>query len=137
MTDGAGLPHAIVIADEEQRSETGEPSLQSGLGDLLSGKVDALVDDLHARIAGSQRHLLGAVGVTVDHRLSDQDLHPVPKFLGDLVDPLVHLLEQLRVAGRGGFADPGGLAVVTGRIAQDARPLAGRGRPWRLRSSSA
>ena len=76
-------------------------------GDLLGGQADALVDDLHADVAGAHGDLLGAVGVAVEAGLADEDLHRAAERLADAVD----LVAQLgHVVGRrrgGGLADAG------------------------------
>ncbi len=95
-------------------------------GDLRRGQPDPLVDDLHARVAGADGDLLGAVRVPVEPGLADQDLEPAAQ---RLADPR-HLLAQLghRGAGRrrGGLADAGRRPVGAERVAQRLRPLAGR-----------
>ena len=75
-----------VRAGEDREADHVDVLLQRRLGDLLGGQADALVDHLHAGVAGAQGDLLGAVGVPVEAGLADQDLDPVPDLLGDLVD---------------------------------------------------
>ena len=73
--------------------------------DLRGREPDALVDDLHARVARADRDLLGAVGVPVEPRLADEDLHAAAELLADARD-LVAQLRELLAAGAGAAASP-------------------------------
>ena len=110
-----------------ERPTTSTSSCDRRGGDLLGRQADPLVDDLHADVAGAQGDLLGAVRVAVEAGLADQDLDPVAELLGDLVDPLAGLGQQLPVAGGRRAADAGRAAVGAEDLAQGLRPLAGRG----------
>ena len=68
--------------------------LQRRGGDLRGGQADAFVDDVHARVAGAHRDLLGAVGVAVQAGLADEDLRPAAELLLQARD-LVAQLAQL------------------------------------------
>src|SRR6202042_2604104 len=95
--------------------------LQGRGGDLGRGEADALVDHLHAGVAGAQGDLLGSVGVAVEAWLADQDLDPVADLLGDLVDPRANRIQLLAIGGRRGAADAGRSAVGAEGLAQDFR----------------
>ena len=84
---------------------TWTPSCSAERGDLRRGQADALVDDVHAGVAGAHRDLLGAVGVAVEARLADEDLQPPPERLGDAVDLVAQLLEPV-VARPAAVASP-------------------------------
>ena len=56
------------------RPTTWTPSCSARRGDLRGRQPDALVDDVHAGVAGAHGDLLGAVGVAVEARLADEDL---------------------------------------------------------------
>src|SRR6187200_844026 len=100
------LRHQLQVgAGEDREADDVDVLLQGGLGNLLGGEADALVDHLHAGVAGPQGDLLGAVGVPVESGLADQDLDPVADLLGDRVDAAADLLELLAVGGGGGAAD--------------------------------
>ena len=49
--------------------------LERRIDDLARGQADAFVDHFHAGIACPHRNLLGPVGMAVQARLADQDLH--------------------------------------------------------------
>ena len=53
-------------------------------GDPRRRQPDALVDHVHAGVAGAHGDLLGAVRVAVEARLADQDLDAAPERLGHL-----------------------------------------------------
>ena len=56
------------------RPTTWTPSWTRRRGDLRRRQADALVDDVHARVACANGDLLGAVGVAVEAGLADEDL---------------------------------------------------------------
>src|SRR6202000_1461564 len=87
-----------VGAGEDREADHVDVLLQGRGGDLLGREADALVDDLHADVAGAQGDLLGAVGVAVEARLADQDLDPVADRLRGLLDPAA---DRGELGGRG------------------------------------
>ena len=87
-------------AGEDRESDDVDVLLDRRGGDLLRGQPDALVDHLHADVAGADGDLLGAVRVPVEAGLADQDPQAVADPLGELVDPGADRREQLLVAGR-------------------------------------
>ena len=58
---------------EDRQADQVDVLVARGGRDLLGREPDALVDDLHARVARRDRDLLGAVGVTVEPGLADED----------------------------------------------------------------
>ena len=58
---------------EHREADEVDVFVACGGRDLLGRQPDALVDDLHARVARRDRDLLGAVGVAVEPGLADQD----------------------------------------------------------------
>src|SRR5512146_1869542 len=87
---------------------------------------DALGDDLEAGVARAYRDLLGAVGMAVEARFSNQHLEAAAETARDLVDALPHRLERLLIAERrGGAADAGGRAPIAERFSQRVAPFAG------------
>ena len=134
-----GRDQLAVRAREDRQADDVDALLQRAGGDLRRRQPDALVDDVHADVAGAHGDLLGAVGVPVEARLADEDLQPPPDRLADAVDLVAQLLER-RGVGRAGrrLADAGGRAVLAEGLAQRAGPLAGgRARAARRRSSPA
>ena len=104
------------------------------VGDLGRSQADALIDDIHAGVAGAHRDLLGPVGVAVEAGLADEELDPATEGFADALDLLAHLGHVL-AGDRGGLADPGRGAVLAKRVAQRLGPLAGASpRPGRRRS---
>jgi hypothetical protein len=93
--------------------------------DLRGRQADALVDDVHAGVAGPHGDLLGAVGVPVQARLADQDLQPPAERLGDPVDLVAAAPRGGRPRLRQSPPHAGGRAVGTEDLAQRLRPLAG------------
>ena len=121
-----GRPHALHhLADERQvrAREDREPDhvhrlLERRVDDLRRGQADALVDHLHAAVAGAHRDLLGAVGMAVEAGLADQELDPPPEARARRLDRGAHLRE-----------------VAHRRRRRRARPRSGRGTRRRPRAS--
>ena len=68
------LGHQLEVAAREDRQADHVDVLVAGDGrDLLGRQADALVDDLHAGVAGGHGDLLGAVGVAVEAGLGHQE----------------------------------------------------------------
>src|SRR5262249_1280561 len=100
--------------------------LQRRSGDLRRGQANPLVYDVHARVARADRDLLGAVGVTVEARLADQDLGASPEPLLQLCD-LGSQIAEVLLRDRRRLA-PHGPAAVPPRAAGAPRPPPPRGR---------
>jgi hypothetical protein len=98
---------------------------ERGVDDLLRRQADALVDDLHARVAGAHGDLLGAVGMAVEAGLADEQLDaPAERFDTRSTSRADRASEA---AGRArGAADAGRRAV----LAEDARAGVGPIRRW-------
>ena len=86
-------------AGEDREADHVDVLLDGGVGDLLRRQADALVDHLHAHVAGADGDLLGAVRVAVEAGLADQDPDRVADLLGDLGDLVADLAEQVAVHG--------------------------------------
>ena len=93
--------------------------------DLGRRQADAVVDHLHAGVAGAQRDLLGAVGMAVEAGLADDE----PRRLAELLAELRHhrggcpfVAPAVAVLG----ADAGRRAV----LAEDARAASRPIRRW-------
>ena len=99
-----------------------------GARDARRREANALVDHVHARVAGAHGDLLGAVRMAVQARLANQDLHPAPEALGHPLDAVAE--RGQRIVGRRGHrvADPGRRAVLAEHRSQGRGPLA-RGGP--------
>jgi hypothetical protein len=117
-----------VRAREDRQAHHVDALLERAGGDLRRRQPDALVDDVHADVAGAHGDLLGPVGMPVEARLAHEDLQPPPDRLAHPVDLLAQLLERRRVAGPGrGLAHAGGSAELAEGSAQGVGPLAGGG----------
>ena len=80
--------HQLHVRAGEDRQPDAVHVLGDGGGDdLLGGQPDALVDHLEARVASAYGDLLGAVGVTVEAGLADQQPQPAAELLAGLPDP--------------------------------------------------
>jgi hypothetical protein len=82
-----------VRARQDRQADDVDPLLQRGGDDLRGGQADPFVDDLHPDVTRTQGDLLGAVGVTVEPRLADEDLDPAPERLADAGDLLAQGIE--------------------------------------------
>ncbi len=96
------------------------------IDDFGGGQADAVIDHVHAGVARPHRHLLGAVGMAVEPRFSDQDFRPPSEFarhpidLGaQVVDALAVIACCMRNARRG--------AIFTEAPAQHFAPFPGGG----------
>ena len=68
------LGHELeVAAREDRQAHDVDVLVAGGRGDLLGREPDAGVHDLHARVACRHGDLLGAVRVTVEARLGDEE----------------------------------------------------------------
>ena len=114
-----------VRAGQDREADHVHALLGGRAGDLGRGQPDALVDDVHAGVAGPDGDLLGAVGVPVEARLADQELQPAAERLAEPLD-LVAQLGHVLAGDRGRLADAGGRAV----LAEHARAASGTTRRW-------
>ena len=132
-----GGPHLLEHVRDELHVRAGqdrEPHAVHVLGhgrsdDLLRGQPDSLVDDLEAGVAGAYGDLLGAVGVSVEPGLPDEQPQPSADLLAGglhLLADLGELLAGLGHADRSG--DAGRCTELPEHLTQRAGPLP-RGRP--------
>ena len=92
--------------------------------DLLGREPDALVDHLEARVARTYGDLLGAVGVTVEPRLADQQPQPAAQLLAGRPHPVADGGQLGAGLGHAdGAADAGGSPELAEHLAQRAGPL--------------
>src|SRR5258706_10877260 len=116
-----------VRARQDREADQVHALLQSGVHDLVGSESNALVDDLHARVAGEYRDLLRAARVTVEAGLADEQLQPAAQLLRDLVDARADRGELRQVAARRhGRVDARRRAVLAVHGAQRVGPLARR-----------
>src|SRR3954470_19252169 len=116
------LGHQLeVAAGEDRDAHDVDVLVPGGGGDLLGREPDALIDDLHARVAGGDGHLLGAVGVTVEAGLGHQQTRGAARQPAQLLGQLAEAV----LAPANGGADPRGRPVLAKDLAEGARPLAG------------
>ena len=87
-------------------------------------EADAVIDHLHAGIAGARGDLLGAVGMAVEAGLADQEFQPPAELFRHAVDLGADVVEAFGVVAHGG-ADAGRRAVFAERRAQRKAPFAG------------
>ncbi len=98
----AQQPHGLgdqleVRAGEDRKADDVDVLVARRGRDLLGREADALVDHLHADITGTNRDLLGAVGMPVEPGLADEDARAVADPLGERVDALADRAEKLLV----------------------------------------
>jgi hypothetical protein len=79
--------------DRIDRPTTMHAFLQRGVDDLGRRQADALVDDLHAGIAGAHGDLLGAVGMAVEARLADEEFDAAAELPSTRARHLAHGFE--------------------------------------------
>ena len=65
---------ATCAARQDREADHVHALLERGVDDCAGRQADALVDHLHAAVAGAHGDLLGAVGMAVEAGLADQDL---------------------------------------------------------------
>src|SRR6185503_21100450 len=94
------------------------------IDDLLGRQPDALVDHLHAGIAGAHRDLLGAVGVAVEPGLADEERHSPPELARDAIDAGANVVKSTDVVAHR-LTDTGRRAVFPEGFAQRPAPFAG------------
>jgi hypothetical protein len=63
--------------------------------DLARGQADALIGDVHPAVARAEGDLLGAVGMTVEARLADEELQPTPEAVATRHDRGADIVETL------------------------------------------
>ena len=86
-----------VRAGQDRQADDVDALLSSADAAICDGRqADALVDDVHADVAGADGDLLGAVGVAVEAGLADEDLQPAAERLADALDLLAQRLEVAR-----------------------------------------
>ena len=98
--------------------------LAHGIDDLLGRQPDALIDHLHAGVAGAHRDLLGAVGMAVEAGLADQERHSPPELARNAIDVGANVVEAADVVAHR-LADAGRRAVFAEGFAQGPAPFAG------------
>ena len=84
-----------MAAREDREADDMHALLEGGVDDALGRQPDALVDHLHAAIAGAHGDLLGAVGMAVEAGLADQHLDAA-------AEPARHRLDLARAPRRAG-----------------------------------
>ena len=104
---------------------TSTSSSTAAADDLRRRQPDARVDDLEAGVAGAHRDLLGAVGVTVQAGLADQELQRPAELLAQCRAPAPHLAASPRAPPPlAPPRHPGRRPVLAEHLAQRAGPLA-------------
>src|SRR4051794_10037711 len=96
------------------------------LRDLGRRQADALVHHVEAGVTCAHGDLLGAVRVTVEARLADQDLDAATQRLRHALDLLAQLGKRLVADSRRSICDSGRSAVFAESPAQRGGPLTGR-----------
>ena len=97
-----------VRAREDREADHVHALVDRRAGDLRRRQPDALVDDVHAGVAGAHGDLLGAVGVPVEAGLADEDLQRAPERLADARDLVAQLHQLLAAAGAAASPTPVG-----------------------------
>ncbi len=128
----AGLLHARdhvadqrhVRARQDRQADHVHVLFRRRRDDRLGGQTDAVIDHLHAGVAGAGGDLLGAVGMAVEARLADQKFQPPAELFRHPVDLGADVVEAFGVVAHGG-ADAGRRAVFAERGAQRKAPFAG------------
>ena len=109
-----------VRAGEDGEANEVDVLVDGGADDLLGREADALVDDLHAEVAGADGDLLGTVGVAVQAGLADEDAD-LATDLGldgrDAGAPGTELVLQRPGRRHGGLADAGWSPVLAEDVA--------------------
>src|SRR5690606_37969071 len=95
-----------------------------GAYDLSRREADPLVDDLHAHIAGAHGDLLGAVRVSVETWLTDQELDAAAELGGCRLDRSAHAVELRARALGSSLSDAGRRAVLAEHAEQGRAPFA-------------
>src|ERR1051325_8018654 len=98
--------------------------LARGGHDLLRRQPDALVDDLHAGVAGAYRDLLGAVRVAVEPELTDEEGEAAAELPRHPVDLPADVVETVDVVTHR-IADAGRRSVFAERLPQRPAPFTG------------
>src|SRR5260370_24916401 len=94
--DGGGREEGGEVgAGENRQSHDGRDLLERGIDDLGRGEPDALVDHLHAGVAGAHRDLLGAVGMAVEPGFADQKFDAAAELAGDALDLGTYAVETV------------------------------------------
>ena len=99
--------------------------LERGVDDLGRGEPDALVDHLHAGVAGAHRDLLGAVGMAVEPGLADQKFDAAAELAGNALDFGTHPVEAVARMRRRA-RHPRRRPIFAEHFAQRRAPFAGR-----------
>ena len=113
-----------MAARQDRQPHDMDAFFQRRVDDLCGRQADAFVDDLHAGVAGPHGDLFGAVGMTVQPRLADQDLDPPAQLFTDRGD---FFLDRRHLAA-GGLprrpADAGGGPIFAVDLAKRRGPFA-------------
>ena len=95
-----------------------------GGGDGIGRQPNAVVDHLHAGIAGPSGDLLGAVGMAVEPGLADQQFQPTAELFRNAVDLGANLIKPFGVVAHRG-AHSGRRAIFAEGGTQRGAPFAG------------
>src|SRR5215475_2587345 len=92
--------------------------------DLARGQPNPVVDDFEAGVAGPDGNLLGAIGVSIEAWLTDEEAQPRAKCVASFLYAPPHGSEPLTApAAHGHSAEPRRRAIVAEDVAQTLRPL--------------
>src|SRR5262249_50034020 len=119
------LHEGHVRAREDRQADDVDALIDGCTYDLAGRQANAFIDDLHAGIASADGDLLGAIGMTIEAGLTDEELDTPAEAVGHFVDAGAYGLQLCAVAGDGRLCDAGRRAVFAEDFAQRRAPFAG------------